>query len=512
MSYPIFASTEKKHDSRVITPGLQNRMGDPEFDMEHRQNRSNDSPLLRMALSSHADTSRTSVGQDFNRMLINNGHIAVEASSQPSHQSCPLAANGPSACPFGGVCHTCPARIQKKLEISQPGDEYEQEADRVADEVMRMPDPHASKIHRNCAPCVDDENFPLQRMGYHDAEKCTPGYSTIAAPNVYKILHSSGQPLDWDARAMMEQRLGHDFSHVRVHTDAAAVESARAVRALAYTVGRNIVFGLDQYAPKKPTGLLLIAHELIHVLQQGKDKGYSTIKLDSENSLREKEAVARSSEILTNPERRGSVTVAAEAPPGMIQRGWPLVVAAGLGIAGGMYALWAWKCLKPLEDPMYIATFGDKIDRSGGFRLWYYNKIHAPISNNVWDAFGHCWVSCESTKRCGRITTAIAGKAREFWRERIDSNPHDSYQQDTNNQSLGRNYGAANVDCRIACQNAALPSGGIDLSAPQKQFWTPSTGAYPVKTSNNAFRPSNTLPDASISIPGGVPSLDAGVP
>jgi hypothetical protein len=66
----------------------------------------------------------------------------------------------------------------------------------------------------------------------------------------------------------MEARFGHDFGQVRVHTDAKAAESARAVNALAFTVGRNVVFGTGQYAPKTSAGQRLIAHELTHVGQQ----------------------------------------------------------------------------------------------------------------------------------------------------------------------------------------------------------------------------------------------------
>jgi hypothetical protein len=66
----------------------------------------------------------------------------------------------------------------------------------------------------------------------------------------------------------MEQRFGHDFSQVRVHTDAQAARSTRAVDALAYTVGQNIVFGAGQYAPATAMGRKLLAHELTHVLQQ----------------------------------------------------------------------------------------------------------------------------------------------------------------------------------------------------------------------------------------------------
>src|SRR5947209_12588994 len=65
---------------------------------------------------------------------------------------------------------------------------------------------------------------------------------------VHDVLNSSGQPLDENIRAFMEPHFGHDFSQVRVHTDEKAVESAEAVNALAYTAGRNVVFGQGQYA------------------------------------------------------------------------------------------------------------------------------------------------------------------------------------------------------------------------------------------------------------------------
>lgn len=92
---------------------------------------------------------------------------------------------------------------------------------------------------------------------------------TEVPPIVNEVLHSSGQPLDARTRAFMEPRFGHDFSHVRVHTDTKAAESARAVNALAYTVGRSMVFGSGQYQPHIYEGRGLLAHELTHVMQQG---------------------------------------------------------------------------------------------------------------------------------------------------------------------------------------------------------------------------------------------------
>lgn len=90
-----------------------------------------------------------------------------------------------------------------------------------------------------------------------------------AAPSVVRhVLSSPGQPLDQATRRLMESRFDHDFSTVRVHHDSLAAESADAVDARAYTVGRDIVFGQDRYRPGTEQGRSLLAHELMHVVQQ----------------------------------------------------------------------------------------------------------------------------------------------------------------------------------------------------------------------------------------------------
>ncbi|HLM55850.1 MAG TPA: DUF4157 domain-containing protein [Pyrinomonadaceae bacterium] len=91
---------------------------------------------------------------------------------------------------------------------------------------------------------------------------------------MHEALNSSGQPLDAQTRSFMESRFGHDFSRVRVHTDARAAESARSVNALAYTVGHDVVFAEGSYAPQTGEGRRLLAHELTHVVQQrgGQDR------------------------------------------------------------------------------------------------------------------------------------------------------------------------------------------------------------------------------------------------
>ncbi len=93
-----------------------------------------------------------------------------------------------------------------------------------------------------------------------------------APPIVHEVLRSAGAPLDHSTRDFMEPRMGQDFSQVRVHTDAKAAESARAVNALAYTVGRDVVFGMGQYTPGTNNGRQLLAHELVHIVQQSKEQ------------------------------------------------------------------------------------------------------------------------------------------------------------------------------------------------------------------------------------------------
>jgi hypothetical protein len=92
-------------------------------------------------------------------------------------------------------------------------------------------------------------------------------------PIVQDVLSESGQPLDAKTRAFMEPRFGHDFGHVRVHNDEKAADSARAVHAHAYTVGKDVVFGENRYAPTTHSGRELLAHELAHTVQQRNPSG-----------------------------------------------------------------------------------------------------------------------------------------------------------------------------------------------------------------------------------------------
>jgi Domain of unknown function (DUF4157) len=161
------------------------------------------------------------------------------------------------------------SKIHFKLMVNQPGDSHEQEADRLAGQVMRMSEPQCvCASGGSCPKCpVEQPGREHGRLQTRRAESSALGQNS-APPIVHEVLASPGQPLDLATRSFMEPRLGRDFSRVRVHTDAKAAESVQAMNALAYTVGRDVVFGSAQYAPGTMTGRALIAHELTHVVQQ----------------------------------------------------------------------------------------------------------------------------------------------------------------------------------------------------------------------------------------------------
>jgi hypothetical protein len=161
--------------------------------------------------------------------------------------------------------------IQLKLAISRPGDIYEREADRVADEVMRMPQPMVQRACAACAAggspcpqCETDEELLVHRK----AQAGSNGQDSV--PDDFLGDLGPGQPLDSTTRSFFEPRFGHDFSHVRVHTGAKASESAAAVNAFAYTIGHHVVLGRDEYSGRGETRKRLLAHELTHVVQQSR--------------------------------------------------------------------------------------------------------------------------------------------------------------------------------------------------------------------------------------------------
>jgi hypothetical protein len=155
--------------------------------------------------------------------------------------------------PTGNIHKEKRLGLQTKLKVNKPGDIYEQEADRIADQVMATPAP----------PAVSGAPSRIQRF-----EGQSSAQAEAAPASVNQALASPGRPLEPELRQDMEQRFGYNFSRVRVHSGATAEQSAYDVNANAYTVGHNIVFGASRFAPGTNEGQRLIAHELTHVIQQ----------------------------------------------------------------------------------------------------------------------------------------------------------------------------------------------------------------------------------------------------
>lgn len=162
--------------------------------------------------------------------------------------------------------------IQRKASIGAIDDAFEREADAVADRVMRMaqPAPLATAPISAAAPgirrkraCEEDEGRSVRRWRL-PASDPAPLDSGLAE----RVAARHGTALAPQLRAWFEPRFGADFGAVRVHADADAALAARSVRARAYTLGRDIVFGAGEYAPATQAGRHLIAHELAHVVQQ----------------------------------------------------------------------------------------------------------------------------------------------------------------------------------------------------------------------------------------------------
>lgn len=222
--------------------------------------------------------------------------------------------------------------FQAKLTISEPGDRCEREADRVADAVMRMPDPDSTRraavdrqaqgiqIQRVCPECEEEiRRQPMEEEYEPEEEDAVPdetgmpkreseaasSTSSLAVP--IHIPRGGSYPLEPGVRTFMEKRFGHDFSQVRVHTDTASIKSARKLKAHAYTVGRDIYFNRGQYDPASFEGRKLLAHELTHVVQQtGQfETGRSNAELQVQPQRRR---------------RRGGTTPAADACPQGKQR------------------------------------------------------------------------------------------------------------------------------------------------------------------------------------------------
>lgn len=158
-----------------------------------------------------------------------------------------------------------PVKLQAKLAVNAPGDACEQEADRIAEQVVRgagPEQPSAVRGHYRPAPMEASALVQAKQVAGNGIE------TAAAPPMIYDALRAPGQPLDTATRIRMESRFGHDFSRVRVHTGREAIRAAQVLQARAFTVGSDIFFKPGQFAPHTHDGARLLAHELTHTLQQ----------------------------------------------------------------------------------------------------------------------------------------------------------------------------------------------------------------------------------------------------
>ena len=234
--------------------------------------------------------------------------------------------------------------IQPKLTVSQPDDPYEQEADRVAESVMGMPEASASGaqppppgrprvaarpvgdritpwVQRQTAGAEEEQEDeapgptetvatkpvdgnPLQRQAdaeepeqppeeqpEQESEQSAPVQAKRSgrAPPVSPVLETSlnrtqgqGAALPTGPRRFFEPRFGHDFSRVRIHADGAAAQAAHHLNAQAFTRGADIYFGAGRYQPQSTSGRQLLAHELTHVVQQGAGQSAAAVQRQEE--------------------------------------------------------------------------------------------------------------------------------------------------------------------------------------------------------------------------------------
>ncbi|WP_287255473.1 DUF4157 domain-containing protein [Moorena sp. SIO4E2] len=151
--------------------------------------------------------------------------------------------------------------LQAKLTIGQPGDKYEQEADRVARQVVQQ-------INSPQMGTIEGEEM---RTPQHEIQRKALTGGTLAPQNLegsIKEARGRGKPLEERIRIPLEQAMGADFSGVRVHTDAQSDLMNKSIQAKAFTTGQDVFFRKGEYEPGCRGGQELIAHELTHVRQQ----------------------------------------------------------------------------------------------------------------------------------------------------------------------------------------------------------------------------------------------------
>jgi hypothetical protein len=259
---------------------------------------------------------------------------------------------------FGG-----PPGFQLKLDVSSPGDAYEQAADRVAQHIARLPSPVpgtacavSSATGSCCSACESNEVASTRAKA---RPTLAPALST--AGGLVEEL-DAGQPLDSSTRAFFEPIIGVDLRGVRIHADQSSADVAKALNARAFTAGTHVFFAANRYAPVTAPGRALLGHELTHVVQQ---------------------AAANRGDAVVHTVQR-----ATDQPE------------LQLGIAAGLYekehpedetllGAWSWTCLSRASPAMALRLFEFRIDRMNATkdpavkaRLW--NELVSNIMPGFW--------------------------------------------------------------------------------------------------------------------------------
>jgi Zn-dependent peptidase ImmA (M78 family) len=168
--------------------------------------------------------------------------------------------------------------VQCKLTMGATNDKYEQEANAVADKVIHAPD--QSFVQRKPDHNGDEEE-KIQAKPLVDAvssvNQAQTGANSVASKSISSKISSSrgtGSSMDSSTRSFMNNRFGVDFNEIKIHSDSAAIQMSRELNAKAFTVGSDIFFNESKYQPGSAEGKHLLAHELTHVLQQGRNNSH----------------------------------------------------------------------------------------------------------------------------------------------------------------------------------------------------------------------------------------------
>ena len=289
-----------------------------------------------------------------------------------------------------------PPLIQAKSTINQPNDRYEQEADRVAEQVMRMPEPlvqrqvepeddeeetlQSKPLANQITPLVQRQTDPLEEEEETIQAKPLVGQTPEVTPAISSDIQSmrgGGGSLSMPERIFFEPRFGADFSNVLVHNDTHAASVAQSVNARAFTFGHNIVFGAGEYSSDSLAGKKLLAHELTHVVQQNGGPTLFSAGKNSENIISNSHELSIVSIEFTG-KSESHTSIRRQAAPTTQLKPHPCVSKIG--------TCEFYECLSNMTPG----------DRGGGY-YWNYGRKYCKRFNNsslMNDPKGARWVDC----------------------------------------------------------------------------------------------------------------------